>query len=74
MPGLITKRRKKRWRASIMVGGELRQKIYLDATRKSYRDAVAWETEQKEKLEKTPKPGKTPKPEKTPRPGKTPKP
>ena len=52
MPGLVTKRGKKRWRASIMVGGELRQKLYPDATKKSYREAVAWETEQKEKIEK----------------------
>lgn len=51
MPGLITKRGKRRWRASIMVGGELRQKLYQDATRKSYREAVAWETEQKKEIE-----------------------
>jgi len=36
-----------------MVGGELRQKLYPDATKKSYREAVAWETEQKEKMEKS---------------------
>ena len=35
-----------------MVGGELRQKLYPDATKKSYREAVAWETEEKEKIEK----------------------
>ncbi|MFH1628744.1 MAG: site-specific integrase [Pseudomonadota bacterium] len=52
MPGLITKRGKRRWRASIMVGGKLRQKLYPDATKKLYREAVAWETEQKEKIEK----------------------
>ncbi|MBW1781730.1 MAG: site-specific integrase [Deltaproteobacteria bacterium] len=52
MPGLITKRGKRRWRASIMVGGQLCQKLYPDATKKSYREAVAWETEEKERIEK----------------------
>lgn len=35
-----------------MVGGELRQKLYPDATRKSFKEAVAWETEQKVEMEK----------------------
>ncbi len=51
MPGLITKRGKKRWRAQIMVNGILRQKLFPNATKKSYRDAVAWESETKKLLE-----------------------
>jgi len=51
MPGLIDKRRKKRWRASIMIGGELHQKLFPDATRKSHRKAVEWEIAKKKEME-----------------------
>lgn len=52
MPGLIIKRNQKRWRGQIMVNGTLRQKLFPDDTKKSYREAMAWENDEKIKLEK----------------------
>lgn len=43
MPGLITKRGKKRWRASITDKGITYQKLFRDATSKSKRAAYQWE-------------------------------
>ena len=52
MPSLITKRGVKRWRGSVMVKGERRDKLFSDATKKSYRKAVLWEKETQKNLEK----------------------
>jgi len=53
MPSLITKRGLKRWRGTVMVKGERRDKLFPDATKKSYREAVLWEKETQKELEKT---------------------
>lgn len=51
MPGLITKRGKKRWQGSVMIEGLRKQKLFPDATRKSKRAAQKWEEETREQLE-----------------------
>jgi len=53
MPSKITKRGQMKWRASVMVNGITKQKLYPDATKQSYRQAVIWEQEIKEQLKKT---------------------
>lgn len=53
MPSLIMKRGRKRWRGTVMVRGERRDKLFPDATKKSKRKAVLWETETQKELEKT---------------------
>jgi len=50
MPSLIKKRGKNRYRASVMVKGIYRQKLFPDSTKKSFRGAVIWETETRENL------------------------
>ncbi len=52
MPSLITKREKKRWRASIMVNGKRKEKLFPDDSITSKRNATTWEKEEKERLEK----------------------
>jgi len=50
MPSLIRKRGKNRYRASVMVKGVYRQKLFPDSAKKSFREAVIWETETRETL------------------------
>jgi integrase len=52
MPSSITKRGKKRWRASIMVNGKKREKLFPDNSMATKRNAALWEKEEKERLEK----------------------
>ncbi len=52
MPSLITKRGKKRWRATVMVNGQREDKLFPDSSMKTKREAVLWEKEVKERLEK----------------------
>ena len=35
-----------------MVGGDLRQKLFPDATKKTYKKAVEWEIEKRKEMEK----------------------
>lgn len=51
MPGLITKRGKKRYRGQVMVNGILSQKLFPDSSKKSYKAALAWEIEERQRLE-----------------------
>lgn len=51
MPSLITKRGKKRWRATIMVEGQRQDQLFPDNSKESFRKAVIWEKEEKQKLE-----------------------
>jgi len=51
MPSLITKRGKKRWRATVMVNGQRKDKLFPDNSKEVFREAVLWEKEEKEKLE-----------------------
>jgi len=53
MPSLITKRGLKRWRGTVMFKGERRDKLFPDATKKTYRKAVQWEKEIQKELAKT---------------------
>ena len=53
MPSLIMKRGQERWRGTVMVKGERRDKLFPDATKKSYRKAVLWEKEEREELEES---------------------
>ncbi len=50
MPSLICKRGKSRWRASITVQGVTKQKLYPDDSRKSEKEAIIWETEQRKEI------------------------
>lgn len=50
MPSLVKRNGKRRWRASIMVQGNVRQKLYPDDSKDSYRAAVQWEAQAKETL------------------------
>jgi len=50
MPSLIKRIGKRRWRASIMVQGNVRQKVFPDDSKDSYRAAVLWEAQAKETL------------------------
>lgn len=52
MPSLITKRGKKRWRATIMVNGERKDQLFPDNSKESFRAAVLWENSEKERLTK----------------------
>jgi integrase len=54
MPSLISKRGKKRWRATVMVNGTRKDKLFPDKSKNSYRQAVLWEKEVTEQLEKEP--------------------
>lgn len=49
MPSLITKRGKKRWRATVMVNGQRKEKLFPDSSKRSHRNAVIWEKEEKER-------------------------
>ena len=51
MPSLITKRGKKRWRATVMVCSQRKEKLFPDDSKKTYRAAVLWEKEEKERIE-----------------------
>ena len=50
MPSLICKRGKNRWRASITVQGVTKQKLYPDDSRKSEKEALVWEKEQRKEI------------------------
>jgi integrase len=50
MPSLIKKRGKNRYRASVMVKGIKKEKLFPDSTKQSFREAVIWENETKENL------------------------
>ena len=50
MPSLIKKRGKDRYRASVMVKGKTKAKLFPDSKKQSYREAVVWENETKETL------------------------
>ena len=52
MPSLIKKRGKDRYRASVMVKGKTKAKLFPDSKKQSFREAVIWETETKEKPDK----------------------
>ena len=56
MPGLITKRGKKRWRASVTKNGVTYQQLYPDGTKKSERAAHRWEQDKLEELLSNPTP------------------
>jgi hypothetical protein len=51
MPSLITKRGKKRWRATVMVDGQRMDKLFPDKSKEAFREAVLWEKEGKDRLE-----------------------
>ena len=51
MPSLVTKRGKKRYRGSVTVRELMKQKLFPDASKKSYRAAVVWENETRKVLE-----------------------
>jgi len=51
MPCRIMKRGKLRYRASVTVRGITRQHLFPDATKKSYRKAVAWENKERTEIE-----------------------
>ena len=51
MPGLITKRGKKRWRASITKDGKTYQQLFPDATKASKKKALLWEQEKLQEIE-----------------------
>ncbi len=51
MPTLIRRSGMKRWRASVMVSGKVRQKLFPDDTKDSYRAAVLWESQAKSELQ-----------------------
>lgn len=51
MPSLITKRGKKRWRATVMVNGQRKEKLFKDSSKEEFREAVLWEKEEKERLD-----------------------
>ena len=53
MPSLITKRGVKRWRGTVMVSGERRDRLFPDATKETFRKAVLWEKETQKELEET---------------------
>ena len=50
MPSVISKRGKERYRASVTVQGQTRQKLFPDATKKSYRKAVVWENDTRKEM------------------------
>ncbi len=51
MPSLISKRGRKRYIGKVWVDGVLGpQKLFPDASKKSYRDAIDWENKEREKL------------------------
>lgn len=52
MPSLITKRGKKRWRATVMVNSQRKDKLFPDNSKETFREAVSWEKEEKDRLEK----------------------
>lgn len=52
MPSKIIKRESLRYRASVTVQGQTRQRLFPDTTRKSYREALEWENKVREDLEK----------------------
>lgn len=52
MPSLIKKRNKKRWKGVVMVKGRRVEKLFPDNSIDTKRQAVLWEKETKEKLEK----------------------
>lgn len=54
MPSLITKRGKKRWRATVVVNGQRKDQLFPDKSKDSFREAVSWEKEVKTKLEQQP--------------------
>lgn len=50
MPTVITKRGKRRWVGSVMVSGVRSSKVFPDESKKSFREAVIWETEEKKNI------------------------
>src|SRR5208283_2976510 len=52
MPSKIVKRGISRYRASITVKGITRQRMFPDVSKKTYREAVEWESKTKEEMEK----------------------
>jgi len=52
MPSKVRKRGIVRYRASVTVKGQTRQKLYPDDSKRSYQDAVVWERETKKEMEK----------------------
>lgn len=52
MPSLIMKRGTQRYRASVMVKGIMRQRVFQDDSQKSKREAYLWEEETRKNLEK----------------------
>jgi integrase len=52
MASVIKKRGKLRYRGSVMVRGEKREKLFPDASMTSKREAIVWEKEEKERMEK----------------------
>jgi integrase len=52
MPSKIKKRGISRYRASVTVQGQTRQKVFQDGSKNSYKEALIWEKETKKELEK----------------------
>lgn len=52
MPSKIRKNGKNRIKANVMVKGVTRSKLFPDATKKSFREALLWEEETRKQLEK----------------------
>ena len=52
MPSRIKRRGVLRYMASITVQGQMRQKIFSDASKETYREAIEWESRTKKDLEK----------------------
>ena len=50
MPSLIKKRGKDRYRASVMVNGKTKAKLFPDSSKQSFREAVIWESETRKSL------------------------
>ena len=50
MPSLITVRGRKRYRGTVMVDGDRRDKLFPDASKKSFRDAAEWEKNKRAEL------------------------
>lgn len=50
MPSIVKKSGLQRWRASVMVKGIVRQKLFPDDSKASFRAAVAWEAEAKTQM------------------------
>lgn len=50
MPSIVTKSGLRRWRASVMVQGKVRQKLFPDDSKASARAAAAWEAETQKKM------------------------